>query len=259
MPGPTRRCNHNEHPTTITLRQVLVATVSSPRQKLINIFSRYGFFTSADTALQEKILTNSRLVALNAFHYFFEQGSRPEQLALIGSGSIRVFVINHCGREVTLYHVRAGEACPLNMLSILTGQTTPAAAMAECGVLAAVMNANYYRKLISLHHPAQQFVFDTFASQLNHVFSLFSDLKFKKLETRLAEYLEQSFPPCTPPSAEEPLSITVTHQHLAAELGSAREVISRLLGKFERAGIVELRRGKIRITDKQALRDIAVK
>jgi CRP/FNR family transcriptional regulator len=228
------------------------ALTLSENTKKAEILKRYSFFREASLSLQHEIISNADTIALKPDVYFFRQGSKIKQLALLGSGSVRVFVVSEFGREVTLYHIQPGDSCPINMLSILLNRKAPAFAMVESLLHAIVIDSRYFRKWVSEHAVVRQYVFETFASHMLEVLSLFENIKFRKLEARLAEYLANQLS-----SAESsPAVIKITHERLASELGSAREVISRLLGEFERMGIVELARGRIFINNKQALEKV---
>lgn len=216
------------------------------------ILNQYRFFNNATGSLQRKILANAEPVTLKTDTYFFRRGFKVRHLALIGSGSVRVFMTGESGREATLYHVEPGDACPINILSILLNREAPVFAMVESLLHAVIIDACYFREWVATDSIIRDYVFETLLTRISDDFSLLENLKFRKLETRLAEYLVKQLPQ----SEMSPAVIRVTHERLASELGSAREVISRLLREFERLGFVELARGRIFINDRQALRDI---
>lgn len=229
-----------------------VLTRSECRAKT-EILERYRFFRDASASLQREIMSHANTVVLKPDVCFFQQGAQINQLALLGSGSVRVFVGSEFGREVTLYHIHPGDSCPINMLSILLNTKAPAVAMVESLLHAVVIDSGYFRKWVSEHDVVRHYVFETFASRMVDVLSLLEDIKFRKLEKRLAEYLINQL--SSPDSSLTVISIT--HERLASELGSAREVISRLLREFERMGLVELARGKIFVNNKQALQKVS--
>ena len=229
-------------------------TVLASRNDLnkIEILKRYRFFHDANPLLKNEILSHSNTVTLRPDAVFFQRGDQVNQLALIGAGSVRVFIVSQCGREITLYHVKSGGTCPINILSILLNRETPAIAVVEATLTAVVIDAIHFSHWVSDHAVVRQFVFDAVASRMVDVLSLLEDFKFRKLEKRLADYLLRQLPE----SATKPPVINATHMQLASELGSAREVISRLLRGFERMGVVDLARGKIFVNSRQALRQI---
>lgn len=226
-------------------------TLSGCRIKA-EILNRYSFFRDAKPSLQQEILSHANTIVLKPDVCFFRQGAQIKQLALPGSGSVRVFVVSELGREVTLYHLRPGDSCPINMSSILLNRKAPAIAMVESILHAVVIDSGNFRKWVSEHDVVRHYVFETFASRLIDVLSLLEDTKFRKLDSRLAGYLVNLLPPLDSNTAV----INITHERLASELGSAREVISRLLREFERMGIVELARGRIFVHNKRALQKV---
>ncbi len=228
---------------------------SSEDGRKMAILSRYDFFRKSGSLLQREILSVTATVAVNSGTRVFQQGSRIGQMALLGSGSVRVFVVGEEGREITLYRVHPGDSCPITMLSILLGQPAPACAVAESPLHAAVISGAHIEKWIAEHAVVRRYLFETIASRMADVLSLLQDIKFRSLESRLAEYLSGKLPP---PDGKRPV-IHVTHNKLALELGSAREVISRVLRRFERLGIVKLSRGRITVSDPPALHGIIEK
>ncbi len=219
------------------------------------ILKRYDFFRTAADSLKQEIIADARGIVMNPDAYFFQPGSHVGHLALVGSGSIRVFVQGDGGREVTLYHLHAGDSCPINLLSILLGTQVPAFAVVESPLHAVLIRAACFEQWVFKHAAVRRYVFETFASRMMDVLCLIQDIKFRRLESRLAEHLMTRVA-----SSDGGRSvINITHSHLALELGSAREVISRLLREFERVGMVNLARGKIYVKDAAALQKVIEK
>jgi len=214
-----------------------------------NVLKQYGFYRQAAQALQDEIMEYAVSIILEPNTFFFEKGQRCEHIALIGSGSVRVYAVGETGREVTLYRVRPGETCPVNILSSLVDMRSPAIAIVEEPLEAVALPVGMFRKWVSEQSVVQQFVFEGFAYRLSNILTLMEVISFGKMDQRLAKYLLGQFAS----SDTEPPIAKVTHDRIAVELGSAREVISRLLGEFERAGTIELFRGRIVQKDKAML------
>jgi len=209
--------------------------------KKLAVLNQYAFFRDAPKSLQDEIINFSVGVKLEPNTFFYEKGQQCEHIALIGSGSVRVFVVGDTGREVTLYHVTAGGTCPVNILSAVLNKDAPALAIVEKPLEAVVLPVAVFSKWIEEHPVIRLFVFEALATRLVDIFSLMEEITFKKMDQRLAGFLVGQFKH----SATVPPEARVTHERIATELGSAREVISRLLGEFERMGIVELARGRV--------------
>jgi len=143
---------------------------------------------------------------------------------MIGDGALRVFKSSESGREITLYWVRAGELCLLNLLGAMTGVPSPAHARVEEEVTALVIPADTFRGWIGTEPSLRTHVFSILTAGMVDVMALVEEIAFKKLDLRLAQYLCDGF--FGGAGARE---LQVTHENIAAELGSAREPISRLL------------------------------
>ena len=162
-----------------------------------------------------------------------------DQFGLVGSGSIRVYRVGESGREITIYHVRAGETCLVNLLSVFLNRETCASAQAEGAVTAVLLPGDVVRAWIRSSGTFRAFAFDAMGHRLIDVMTLVEEIAFRKMDQRLAEYLRQR--------ASEDSQIVTTHEEIASELGTAREVVSRLLASFAQQGTIVLGRGRIRV------------
>lgn len=166
---------------------------------------------------------------------------------LITQGTIRIFQSTEGGREHTLYRTQAGEICILTLQNLLAGTNYSAEAVTEDEVKVVSIPAEYFYRALSRSESFRNLILSTLASRLNSLMQLIEQVTFQGLDLRLACMLGQLF------GQRNTASITVTHQDLAAALGTTREVISRLLKGFERMGCVKLRRGEIELLSPEAL------
>ena len=215
----------------------------------VNVLEQYDFYQQASRELQDEICLQSKFVKLHADTFFYERASQCEYIALLGSGSVRVYVVGDTGREITLYHVKPGETCPVNVMTALLNMDSPAMAVIEVELEAVLLPIKYFKRWISEYAIIRQFVFESFATRMVDILSLMEDISFRKMDQRLANFLSGQFEQ----SNSEPPTANLTHEKIAVELGSAREVISRLLREFERKGVVELARGRIVRKNKSTL------
>lgn len=176
----------------------------------------------------------------------FTEGEPASHVAALGSGSVRVFRIGATGRQITLYHVRPQESSLVGMLSVLLGRPLIATAQAEVATEVAMLPAAALREWVSASEAMRGFIFETMTRALVDVTSLLEDVAFRSIESRLAALLVQH--------ADDEGLIRMRHEDIAAELGTAREVVSRILESFERQGIIGLARGRIAVRDAAALR-----
>jgi len=215
------------------------------------ILSRFDFYTSGTVSLQAEISSAVRQVTLETGSYFYHEGDYCPQVALIGSGNIRVFKANEKGRQITLYHLRDGETCLVNMLCALLHQVAPAAAQAESTVEALIVPAATFSEWIRTKDEIRNHVFQRMSSRILEVMMLVEEVAFRKMDQRIASYLLQRF------LIEENLPVIVaTHDEIASELGTAREVVSRVLKDFERLGAIVIARSRISILNSSILRAV---
>jgi len=176
----------------------------------------------------------------------FDTGHACQALPLVLSGSIRVFKRAESGREISLYRVRQGELCIVTISCLLGADAYPATGVAETEVTAIALPRPLFLRLTETHPPFRQAVFHLFAERLSGLMQLVEEVSFRKLYQRLAALL----------AARAPL-ILGSHQQLADELGSVREIVSRLLKSFEEQGWLNLGRERVEVLAPEALRDYA--
>lgn len=216
------------------------------------ILEQFDFFHNARETLRHEILESAERVSLPAGFHPFQEGSGCPGVAFVGAGDIRVFKVSREGREITLYHVGQGETCLLTLNAAMGNSSYPASAVVEAPVEAVAVPVDSFRAWVRRDDSMRVFVFEQMAHRISHLMALIHDVVFQRLDRRLADYLlSRQVEPGTD------TVLDVTHNAIAAELGSAREVISRVLKELEREGAVELGRGHIEIVDRGLLERLA--
>ena len=180
----------------------------------------------------------------------FIEGDHVEAIALLISGVVRVYKIGATGREITLYRFGNGESCILTANAILSQKNFPAVATVEKEAEAIMIPADAFRDWVRRYDLWREFVFELLSERLSSVMAIVDEVAFHRMDARLASLLSER--------CQRSDLIHMTHQEIAAELGSSREVISRILEDFSAQGMVEVSRGSIKILDRQALRDRCV-
>lgn len=168
---------------------------------------------------------------------------------LVLSGNIRVVQRYPNGREMQLYRVSPGESCVLSSSCLLGRTQYPATGTAETDVELAVIPPDAFRELVVEDSSFREYVFSLFGERLASLLALVEAITYQKLDQRLAALLVRR-------SKDGP-TIAATHQVIADELGSVREIVSRLLRSFEDRGWVELGRERITVRDGGALAALA--
>ena len=204
----------------------------------------------ASPQMQRELLAEAIFARIPAGKDVFVEGDSIDAIALLLSGVVRVFKIGETGREITLYRFGYGESCILTANAILSRQSFPAIATVEKDAEAILVPADSFRLWVSRYEAWRDFVFDLFAQRLASVIAVVEEVAFRRMDGRVAALL------LSRGQAHNP--ITITHQEIASELGSSREVISRLLEDFASRGMIRTRRGAIDILNFEELQESAV-
>jgi CRP/FNR family transcriptional regulator len=211
-----------------------------------DILGRIDFYREATPELQSTIAAAARYVKLAPGDFLFNEGDASSEFAAVGAGSIRVFRIGATGREITLYHVRSQESSLVSMLAVLLGRPVIATGQAEVATEAVILPGTALRELVTSSEPMRRYFFETVTRGLVEVTTLLEDVAFRTMDSRLASLLLQHFATAD--------VISMRHEDIAAELGTAREVVSRLLENYERKGAINLARGHVEMRDEAVLR-----
>ena len=171
-------------------------------------------------------------------------------LLVVEKGSLKVFRRSSDGRTFTLYRISPGECCCLTVACILNGTKFPAVVEAEGDVVAYVISAQHLRKWLKEDQEWQSYIFTQLTQKITQFTSLTDNLVFHSMDSRIASLL------CN--SSGGQYFINTTHQCLANEVGTSREVVSRSLGHLETEGYIKLTRGQVEIVDFKALQSYSV-
>jgi CRP/FNR family transcriptional regulator len=166
------------------------------------------------------------------------------------SGTVRVVQRYPNGRELQLYRVKPGEACLLSGSCLIGHSDYAATGIAESDVELLILPPPAFQALLAEDATFRSYVFGLFGERLAALMGLVEAITYQKLDQRLAAMLVAR-------SHEGGPTLHVTHQALADELGSVREIVSRLLRSFEDRGWVELGRERVVVRDEAALAALA--
>ena len=204
--------------------------------KWMNLFPTLGNLNPEHLATAREVV---RFAELASGAVAYHQGWECPNYVMCVEGTTRVFKSSNLGREILIYRVSAGETCVLTTSCLLAGGTFPADSVAETPGRLACIPAKTFHHLMTASPPFRRFVLDDYARLLNSMISLIDEVTFDSLDERLARRLLAE--------ADAQGTVRKTHQQLALDLGSVREVVSRYLGEWERAGWIRTTRGKIKI------------
>lgn len=194
----------------------------------------------------ERLRHETQLLRAPAGTRLFDERARCQAFPLVLEGAIRVSKVSAQGREILLYRVTPGESCVLTSGCLLGHLDYAATGIAESAVTLIAIPLPLFDMLLARHEPFRKHVFELFAVRLADLTLLVEEVAFHRLDQRLAALLLARGP-----------ALRATHQALADELGSVREMVSRLLGNFAERKLVRLSREQIEIIDGDCLRQLA--
>jgi len=192
---------------------------------------------------------SSRVVSLPAGTLVFGPGQPPTSYLLLLSGTVRVHQVSESGREIVLYRVMAGESCAMTTACLMADDLYQAEGVAELPVEAVAIPRETFDQAIAASADFRRFVFAALSNRMTNLFKLIEEVAFSRVDIRLAQRLIEL--------ADSEGRVAMTHQQLASELGTAREVISRQLLEFQRRGWVETARGGLTVTAPTDLKRLA--
>ena len=201
-----------------------------------------------ETALE--LFDSSNVITVPENTTVFSQGDTCKNYLIVLDGKLKVFTRAENGREIVLYRLSGGDSCVLTTSCLFSHKNYPAEGETETMVKALAIPASKFEAALQKSASFRAQVFSAFSSHLSDMIVLVEEVAFGKLDVRLAKHLLAQ--------RDENDTLTATHQNIATELGSAREVISRLLKELESRGLVEVNRGKILVRDVAGLQALAV-
>jgi len=174
-------------------------------------------------------------------------GSVCDSFLILLAGTVRVQLSSSRGRQVTLCRIAPGDHCSLTTSCLFSHSGYPADAIAESRGEAVVITEEDFHKALKYSPGFRRYVFDGYSASLVNFIAKIEQLSFVSIDTRLSNALLDFHK-----KGED----RVTHQELAVELGTAREVVSRRLKHFESEGWIRLARGRITVSDRSGLRKL---
>ncbi len=216
---------------------------SRTRQQLQTLFP---FLADSQQPLRDDFFRHASRIHLPAGQTIAYPGDECAQFILIISGHLRIFRATDNGREITLYRLGTGESCVLTAACIMGRQGFPAEARSTSPIDAVTIPAQQARNWLTSWPAWCTFTFGLVSQRLAEVIAMLEEVAFQRMNVRIAHYLLT-----LSTSDENPLHIT--HQQIADDLGTSREVVSRIIKSFEREHLLRASRKTISIIDRQRL------
>ena len=212
---------------------------STERGQLLRI---YPVLRELPAPLLKKVEGTATPIHAPAGQRLFSDGSPCTYYPLLLEGTIRASKASPDGHEILLYRLHPGESCVITVVTLLGEASYPAIGKAETDLALLAVPRSMFLEIV-LESPAfRVFVFNALSQKIAHLLALVDAMAFHRVDQRLASrLLLQQQPDAT------------THQMLADELGTSREVVSRILETFQHAGMIRLGRKRIEVLDRKAL------
>src|SRR5690554_7280735 len=188
--------------------------------------------------LQKEALESIRVMRFPPGKVLFQAGEHCQGLPLMLSGAVKVQMTGVSGNSIVLYRMGADDICTLSIGCLMTGRGYRAEAVVEEESEAAMVPRGLFDRLMDQSAEFRLGIMESYGRRLDDLMMLVEEVAFHRMDERLEEWLQAR-------ANQGQKLLTITHQELAVELGTAREVVSRLLKELERRGKVQLARGKI--------------
>ena len=213
------------------------------------IVRMFPLLNDAAPIFRDEFFRVASLVQVPKGHDIASEGQPCKQLALLLDGQVRVYKLAYSGREITLYRIDPGNSCVLTASCVMSDQPFPAIAEAETDIEAIIIPSVYASAWMTKSEVWNSFIFGLVSQRLADVIALLEEVAFQRMNVRIASFILAK--------VQQGRSIKITHNEVAAELGTSREVVSRILKELEHSGLLSVARGEITLLDTEALQRLA--
>ncbi len=197
----------------------------------------YPFYKRLDRDALDFLSKNLKPISIKEGNILFFQGDVCENILFLISGRVRLYIQSQDADEITLYELKSGEQCIVNTASTLSETQAIGSAVTLSDIEGYLLDVSSVKELAHMSSEYQSFLFSVYTLRMSHLAQLVNDIKFKRLDERVLEWL----------ISKEREIIYITHEEIANNLGSSRVVISRTLKDLEHSGKVLLTRGAIKV------------
>ena len=197
--------------------------------------NQFTFYNHLSSDLQNFVQTHARPITVPKNTILFYQGDICKDILFLTDGNVRLYIQGEGVEEITLYTLKPLEQCVVNTASLVAQNIAIGTAITETDISGYLLDHESIRSLMAQSPEYLSFIFSLFTVRLSSLATLVEDIKFKRLDVRLLEWLNK----------QSENRIEMTHEQIATQLGTSRVVISRLLKDLEHKGKVCLERGAI--------------
>jgi CRP/FNR family transcriptional regulator len=218
------------------------------KEDLTYVTSRLSFWDKLSNEEKSLLENNTTKVAFQKGSKLHSTNSECLGVLLIRSGELRAYILSEDGRDITLYRVSAEETCILSASCVLNSITFDVELDAEMNTEAYLINIGAFSKVSNQNVYVENFAYKNAIERFSDVMWSMEQILFMRFDKRLAIFLLDEM------AKTNSSELSITQEQIAKYVGSAREVVSRMLKVFQSQGILEQSRGCIHIIDKEKLR-----
>lgn len=214
------------------------------KHKLREFIDRLFPYTEQD--FRNLLMDKSNLLKVAKGSVILNPGDNCEVCPIVVEGYLRVYMLLDNAREIPLYGIGQGESCMFVTISLLKRIPYPAFAEAEEDSLLMVVDTRTFRELFDKYSYWREFFLNMIAKNIYQTFLMMNEVLSKRVDRRLISYIFEK--------AKYSPVLKETHEEIARKIGTAREVVSRLLKRLEVEGVIEIKRGEIFIKNRELLK-----
>ena len=197
----------------------------------------FKFFDKLCSEDKEFLKSNSKYIESPVNFTLFYQGDICKDILLLDEGTVKLFIHGELDEVLSLYEINRGEQCIINTSSTLSNSEAIATAQTTTPIKGWLIPHNISKELMIRSSTYQEYIFSLFSLKFNALTTLIEDIKFKRLDQRILDFLRN----------QNSSMIEITHEAFALELGTSRVVISRILKDLENKNYIKLHRKKIEL------------
>lgn len=210
----------------------------------LELFESYPFLRELDNDILEKLFERIIVNKYEMGYSLFNNKQTCTGFSFILDGTIRVYRIGDDGKEITLYRLKKGDNCFNTILCVLTESDINSFAEVEENAVIALIPMDFFRKYILDNPSFLKYIFKNLYKKFDDVIGGLEKITFDSIESRLINYFKERMS-----NTNGSKIIYTTHEKIASDIGTSREVVSRSLKVLEKKDVLELGRGKIKIKD----------
>lgn len=201
----------------------------------------HSIFDTLNGTLKRETLSGVQVMRFSPGQVLFRAGEHCQGLPLVIKGGVKVQMTGASGHSIVLYRMTTDDICTLSIGCLMTGHGYRAEAVVEAETEAAMIPRPLFDQLMQQSADFRLGIMESYGRRLDDLMLLVEEVAFRRMDERLEEWLLTR-------ACQGQTAMKITHQELAVELGTAREVISRLLKELERKDLVQLARGRVEVT-----------